>query len=224
MEWNEMHKNRKFRPKYPSEQVVQYVFRNFKRDGTEKILDMGCGAGRHTVFMADENIIPYGIDYSESGTFFTREALLNKGYPQYTENIKISDATKLPFPDNFFDGLISYGVLYYLKYDAVKKAVSEIKRVLAVGGRAFIVVRSIDDYRARYGLKTEERNTLIINENDETKCASNENGMIMHFFDREELIELFSEFTNVKIDRIEITHDNEAFHDSNYVISVQKGD
>lgn len=224
MEWNEMHKIKKFRPKYPSEQVVQYIFRNFRRDGTEKVLDMGCGAGRHTVFMADENIIPYGIDYSESGTFYTREALINKGYTQYADNIKVADVTDLPFPDEFFDGLISYGVLYYLNIEAIRKAISEIRRVLSAGGAAFVVVRSTDDYRAKYGLKTEEHNTLIINENDETKCASNENGMLMHFFDRDELAELFSGFKNVKIDMIEETHDNGSFRDSNYVISIEKGD
>ncbi len=224
MEWNEMHKNRKFRPKYPSEQVVQYIFRNFKRDGKEKILDLGCGAGRHTLFMANENIIPYGIDYSESGVYYTKENLDENGYSGYKDNIVVADVTNLPFQDSFFDGVISYGVLYYIGFDQIKKAVEEIFRVLKPNGRAFIVVRSTEDYRAKSGTETEEHNSLIVNEDNSEKCASNENGMLMHFFDRDEIEQLFTSFSSLTIDLIEETHDNETFKDSNYLIRVSKGE
>ena len=58
-QWIDLHKNKRYRPKYPSETVVQFVFRNFERDGKTKVLDLGCGAGRHVFFMGNENIIPY---------------------------------------------------------------------------------------------------------------------------------------------------------------------
>lgn len=34
--WTNLHKESRYRPKYPSETVVQYVFRNFERCGSEK--------------------------------------------------------------------------------------------------------------------------------------------------------------------------------------------
>ncbi len=62
-QWKNLHKENRYRPKYPSELVVQFVFRNFKRDGQEKVLDLGCGAGRHVFFMANERVVPYGVIY-----------------------------------------------------------------------------------------------------------------------------------------------------------------
>ena len=37
--WTNLHKESRYRPKYPSEPVVQFVFRNFRRDGKERELD-----------------------------------------------------------------------------------------------------------------------------------------------------------------------------------------
>ena len=42
-EWIALHQNKRYRPKYPSETVVQFVFRNFERNGITKVLDLGCG-------------------------------------------------------------------------------------------------------------------------------------------------------------------------------------
>lgn len=89
--WTNLHKESRYRPKYPSETVVQYVFRNFERCGSEKVLDLGCGAGRHIFFMAAEGIIPYGLDYSSEGVTYTQNMLQEQGIGKYSSNIKEDD-------------------------------------------------------------------------------------------------------------------------------------
>ncbi len=42
-EWIALHQNKRYRPKYPSETVVQFVFRNFERNGITKVLIWGVG-------------------------------------------------------------------------------------------------------------------------------------------------------------------------------------
>lgn len=216
--WEKLHEQSRFRPKYPSEEIVQFTFRNFKRDGKEKVLDLGCGAGRHIYFMANEGIDVYGCDISREGINYTRELLKRNNL---SASLNVASIDKLPYEDNFFHGLISYGVLYYCKIEQIKKAISEIYRVLKQGGKGLIIVRNTNDYRFKSGEEI-EKNTFMINEDDSTKCAFNENGMVMHFFDRNEIIELFSNFTKVSIDEIIHTHDNGKFTDSNYEIIVQK--
>lgn len=216
--WEKLHEQSRFRPKYPSEEIIQFVFRNFKRNGKEKVLDLGCGAGRHVYFMANEGIDVYGCDISREGINYTQE-LLNRN--NLSASLNVASIDKLPYEDNFFDGLVSYGVLYYCKIEQIKKAVLEIYRVLKQGGKALIVVRNINDYRFKNG-KEIEKNTFILNESDSTKCAFNENGMVMHFFDRNEIVELFYKFTKVSIDEIIHTHDNGKFSDSNYEIIIEK--
>ena len=173
--------------------------------------------------MGNENIIPYGVDFSNEGIEYTKEMLKEYGLGQYADNMSVGTLTQLPYQDNFFEGIICYGVLYYLSYEDIKKAVQEMTRVLKPDGKLLLVVRTIEDYRYN---KTEEvdgeKHTTIINEGNEEKCAYSENGMLMHFFDEEELKTLFSGYKELKIDYIKETHDNQKFCDSNYILTAEK--
>ena len=190
VKWINLHKNKRYRPKYPSETVVQFVFRNFLRDGKTKVLDLGCGAGRHVFFLGNENIVPYGLDFSDEGIEYTKEMMAANGLGQYADNMSVGTLMQLPYADNFFDGIICYGVLYYLPNEDIKKAVQEMRRVLKPEGKILLVVRTTEDYR--YDKEKEiEKHTTIINEESEEKCAHSENGMLMHFFDEQELKALF---------------------------------
>lgn len=216
--WEILHSESRFRPKYPAELVVQFVFRNFKRDGRTKVLDIGCGAGRHVYFMANEKIDTYGSDISKEGINYTQE-LLKKN--KLNANLYVSSVEELPFENEFFEGLICYGVLYYCKKEEIQTAVNEMYRVLKPDGKGLLVIRSKKDYRYGEGKKIEE-NTFIVHENDQTKCAFNENGMIMHFFEREELENLFKGFKNVTVDEIIETHENGKYCDANFVVDFTK--
>ena len=46
--------------------------------------------------------------------------------------------------------------------------------------------------------------------------------MLMHFFEEDELRKLFSSFSNVVIDYIKETHDNQEFSDCNYILTAEK--
>ncbi|WP_434296954.1 class I SAM-dependent methyltransferase [Clostridium sporogenes] len=216
--WGNLHKQNRFRPKYPSEMVVQFVFRNFNRDGKTKVLDLGCGAGRHVCFMAGENIHAYGVDISKDGIDYTRE-LLNTY--NLKADLKVCGVDNISYEDNYFDGLICYGVLYYCCTEEINKAVNEIYRILKPNGKALIAVRNIKDYRFGEGKEIEE-NTFLIKEDDKNKCAFNENGMKMHFFSLEEVQELFKNFSKVEIDEIVETHENRKYKDSNFIIKLTK--
>lgn len=222
--WRNLHKEARYRPKYPSETVVQYVFRNFKRDGSEKILDLGCGAGRHTVFMAAENIIPYGLDYSTEGVEYTQKVLDISGMKKHIDNIKEGSMTEIPFENDFFDGIICFGALYYLTYADIEKAVNEMYRVMKLGGKLMCVVRSTEDYRCKdkNAKKTNEENTYCIDVVDENKCAHSENGMLLHFFTIDEIKYLFRKFDELNIDRITESHSNGEFTDDNFIIVGKK--
>lgn len=168
--------------------------------------------------MANENIDTYGVDISKEGIEYTEKLLSDHNLKA---NLKVAGVEKLPYKDNFFDGIISFGVLYYCTYDEIKSAVNEIHRVLKPNAKAFIVVRDIRDYRYGKGIEI-EKNTFLIQENDETKCAFNENGMKIHFFTKHEVEELFEDFSELSLDEIIETHDNGAYMDSNFLITVKK--
>lgn len=216
--WENLHKQNRFRPKYPSEMVVQFVFRNFNRDGKTKVLDLGCGAGRHVYFMANENIDTYGTDISKDGVKYTK-TILNQH--ELNADLKVNSVDNIQYEDNYFDGLICYGVLYYCNIKEISASAKEIFRVLKPNAKALIVVRNINDYRYGKG-KEIERNTFLIEEENKNKCAFNESGMKMHFFDKSEIEELFKDFSEIEIDEIIETHESGKYKDSNFIINLTK--
>jgi len=129
--WNILHKKERFRPKYPSEHVVRFIFTQFPRNLKERnnlqILDLGCGAGRHTTFLAKEGFQTYATDISEEGLKVVEKRLKDE---KLQAILKKANMDKQSFPDNFFDGIISFGVFYYNNLDGQQRALSELYRIL----------------------------------------------------------------------------------------------
>lgn len=217
--WNLLHTQKRFRPKYPSETVVQFMFQNFANRMETSVLDLGCGAGRHSFFMAQEGFQVMAADISQSGINYIND--LKAELKLENLNTRVTPATKLPFDNNKFHACVCYGVLYYMNSQEIKQAFDEIYRVLTINGKALIVVRSTSDHRFGIGKKIED-NTFIIQENDPSKASYNETGMVMHFFTKEELNNLTSSFSQVSIDTAEETLNNGELLESNFILRVMK--
>lgn len=224
--WNELYKEARHRPQYPAENVIRFVRKNFHCNGTEKILDLGCGAGRHVLYLANTNIIPWGGDFSASGVAYTKDLLAQAGYDQYCENVVESTTYNLPFADGFFDGVICYGVLYYMDTEHIYKSVKEIERVLKKDALALVLIRTIEDYRCQdaklNGAKEIEKRTFLLKENDTAKSAVKEDGMLMHFFTKEEVLNLFSDFAEAVVDTVTQTHENGSYQDQDFLVLLKK--
>lgn len=178
---------------YPDEGVVRFTARYLQRRvGIElydvkrkigRILDAGCGNGRHVVFFAEQGFDVYGIDISEEAIEIANAWLAKKGL---TAHLKVGDIKKLLFDEEYFDVVISYGVLDHIPFSEAKKAVQEIRRALVNGGYFYVTLRSVDDCEYGRG-KLVEKNTYVLEE-------GYEKGIIQHFFSPEEVNELLEGF------------------------------
>lgn len=223
--WNELHREKRHQPIYPSESVIRFASGVEPELGKRpKVLDVGCGTGRHVLMMKKMGIEPYGVDYSKNGVYHTKHILKEIGAEECCENIKVSPSSKLPFESSFFDGCICYGVLYYMPVVDIEKSVAEMWRVLRKGGRIMLHVRSTDDYRFNKKTVGEmgDEHGLLVDERDATRSAYKENGMFMHFFTRKELENLMNKFNDVSICSELVYHDNDRYADANYVVTAEK--
>jgi 2-polyprenyl-3-methyl-5-hydroxy-6-metoxy-1,4-benzoquinol methylase len=90
----------------------------------KRVLDMGCGTGRWTKYVAQKAGFIEAIDPSEA--VYSAAGLL-----QEVNNARVSQASvdNIPFPDNSFDLVFSLGVLHHIPDTeaAMKKCVEKVK-------------------------------------------------------------------------------------------------
>ncbi len=126
---------------WPSEEILVLDF--FPDDA--KVLDLGCGAGRTSVALAEIGLPTFGIDISELMIDVAREQALQSGVGEQTE-FAVMDARRLEaVPSESFDAaLYSYNGLELVPGFAGKRRVlAEVHRVLRPGGRFVLCTHSL---------------------------------------------------------------------------------
>lgn len=111
--------------------------RILKENNPKKILDVATGTGDFAIeslSLQPEKI--YGIDISNGMLEKGREKIAKQNKQDIIE-LKYGDSEKIPFEDNYFDAItVAFGVR---NFENLEKGLSEMKRVLNVGGRAVIL-------------------------------------------------------------------------------------
>ena len=102
----------------------------------KKVLEIGCGMGAHASVFANAGAQVTAIDLTQRAVSLTRQRfeLFNI---KNASVIKV-DAENLPFEDNSFDFVWSWGVIHHSA--DTQKIVKEILRVLKPGGKVSVMV------------------------------------------------------------------------------------
>lgn len=105
-----------------------------------KLLDLGCGRGELVMFCGSKGINSYGIEYSEAGINIGRKNSLAFCKNNELRNIHLirGTATHLPFPNSYFDRIMSWEVLEHLYQWQFEKCLEEIYRILKPEGIAVL--------------------------------------------------------------------------------------
>lgn len=109
----------------------------------DRVLDLGCGAGRHAfeAYRRGARLVAADLDQKElppvSGMF---RAMGTEGEarPPAAATAVSADATCLPFPDDAFDAVIAAEILEHIPDDSA--AFNEIARVVRPGGTVAVTV------------------------------------------------------------------------------------
>ena len=123
--------------KYTPESVIRFVAGHFYRAPLRRdvrILDLGCGPGACTWFMAREGFAVSGIDGSESAIATAAARLESEGL---SGDLRVGDLGHLPWDDATFDAVIDNASMYANPLGAIRGIVGEVWRVLRPGGRLF---------------------------------------------------------------------------------------
>ena len=136
-------------------ELEPYIF-DFARFGDARgrdVLEVGVGMGAdHLEWAKASPRSLTGVDLTPRAIELTRARFESHGL---TSRLECADAERLPFPDNSFDVVYSWGVLHHSP--DTPRAIAEVHRVLRPGGVARIMIYhywSITGYLLwlRYGL------------------------------------------------------------------------
>ena len=117
----------------PSEESFYYA-EKWRGEGRERLLDLGCGLGRHSILFDSKGFKVTAIDLSEYGVKNLREWQKRNGTDFRTV---VGDMKHLPFADNAFDCIYSYHVMTHTDTEGIRQIMSEVHRVLKPGGEIY---------------------------------------------------------------------------------------
>ncbi len=126
----------------PSEWVAAFVEAEGPAAG-RRALDVGCGPGRHAVYLAERGYEAHASDFTAEGTALCREALASRGFP---ENVRVADMQDLPYADAYFDLVVAYNVIYHATRAGMERTIAGIRRILKPGGHLLVTLKSPEEW------------------------------------------------------------------------------
>ena len=162
----------------------------FQENNINTIIELGDGLGRDSIYFSINNLSVTSLDYSQSGINIINKKI-NKDKLKNIKTKVFDIRQKLPFEDNSIDGCFSH-MLYCmaLSNQNLFNLNKEICRILKPDGLNIYTVRNEHDGDYKNGIHRGED----MYEND---------GFIVHFFNKTKINQLTDGFKNIKIESFE---------------------
>ncbi|GAB4516561.1 MAG: hypothetical protein OHK0046_22120 [Anaerolineae bacterium] len=192
------------------------------------LLDVGCGVGRHSVYLGARGYHMAGVDISPTGIEKTQAACAERGIPFEG---KVSDMTHIPWPDATFDGAFSIATIHHHRRADIMRAFDEVWRVLKPGGLFFFdfLCTEAATYE-RYKQQVAQGEVLEVEPNtfvDERPDSEDLDGYLPHHFEDEAgLRALLHRFEIDKLwaDLREIEHEGRTLRTGKWAVWVRRPD
>ncbi len=147
------------------------------QQGKQVVLDLGCGAGRHLLYLAQKFKV-YGLDKDQD---LIKKAASN--LPKLRDKLRVGNMTATPYGDQFFDAVIANQVIYHGTKAQMSQTIKEIYRILKPKGLFFVTLQPREGQAWRLG-KLVEPWTYVTS-------AGPDKGDTHHFVYRKEIDGLF---------------------------------
>ena len=163
----------------------------FQEKKINKIVEIGAGLGRDTIFFAKNLIHITALDYSSTGIKAINQKTNKENLSNYISTKLFDVRENLPFEDNSIEACYSH-MLYCmaLTTNDLEKLNNEILRILKPGGINIYTVRHTNDGDFQNGIHRGEN----LYEND---------GFIVHYFSEEKVNSLLNGFKNISLEKFE---------------------
>jgi SAM-dependent methyltransferase len=163
---------------------AQKCYSYFKKYGVKRILELGCGQGRDTIFFASNGFDVYAIDASKVAIENINQKKGQKNISLDLRHFKARQA--LPYDSSYFDAVYSH-MFYNMRFtdDELRSLFKESNRVLKNNGLLYFSVRSDKDVLYSKGKKIDNNIYEI-------------NGFQIRFFTRRQIQSFLEKYFEIK--------------------------
>jgi len=150
--WDEVYSNDSaFFGEEPSD-FAQKCYSDFKRYDVKRLLELGCGQGRDSIFFASNGLDVYAVDSSKVAIENIKQKMRGKNICLHLSHFEVRQT--LPFDSSHFDAVYSH-MFYNMRFidEELKFLFKESSRVLKNNGLLYFSVRSDKDVSYNKGKK-----------------------------------------------------------------------
>jgi SAM-dependent methyltransferase len=165
--------------------------------------------------MGREGFAVYGIDGSPTAIQKARLRLESEGV---AADLRVGDFAELPWPDDFFDGVVENVSLYGNPWTAIQRALREVRRVLKPGAFFLSSFFTNQTWGSGQGEMVEPDGFINLHEGPLAGVG------FCLFLRRERVPELFGDFSAVHVERVSRTLNSEAHMVEQFVITCRKSE
>ena len=141
--WDEIWQRwRRFYEGRPPEQAVIDLAARLKAEGRHRVHDLGCGPGRHLLYLAAEGFETSGSDFSPAAVETCRRRLREA---DLSASVTLADMTDLPAEDGSLDAVIAWDLVYHGTLETMRRTVEGVRRKLRPGGYLLLTFNSVDN-------------------------------------------------------------------------------
>ena len=174
----------------PSKAAIN-TLKTFKEKKIKKVVELGAGLGRDTIYFAKNLINVEALDYSPSAIKIINKKILEHKLSNLVSTQIFDVRKKLPFEDNSVEACFSH-MLYCMALTTIEIEClnKEICRILKPGG--------INIYTARHTEDGDYKNGTYIGED-----LYENDGFIVHFFSEEKVRKITDGFDIKNVEKFE---------------------
>ncbi|PWU81871.1 MAG: SAM-dependent methyltransferase [Candidatus Nitrosopolaris wilkensis] len=178
--WNKVYKSDNAFFGQEASNFALLCFNHMKMNNVRRLLEIGAGHGRDTIFFASNGIEVDAVDYSVIAVEILDRLAKEKRQPIKPRVFDVKSA--LPFPNGYFDAVYSHMLLNMrFSLEDLHFIFSEIRRVLKPKGFNFFSVRNHNDKSYGEGIEVD-------------KGIYDINGYQVRFFTEKEIQDLMEGF------------------------------
>ncbi|KQL46520.1 hypothetical protein AN963_16465 [Brevibacillus choshinensis] len=207
--WDDIYHSSNIGMSYPNDVLVRVSHRLLNSEKHKEILDYGFGGGADFIHFCRKGYQVSGVEISESAITQLKSKLESMGV---SPDLQLLTDGRIPFPDNSFDVVVAWQVLYYNDWPGFFAAMKEINRVLRSGGIFLGTMGAVGDFSHTH--------SRALGDHLYESTVPGQEGAVVIIVDKDNLSKCFP---NEKLTIGEFGYDFGQYHGKHWIISYEKG-